>query len=99
MIRGVGRDLRQAVKEAAKTEGIGVGAWVRRSITSALGAMADGPAGLTELSKHVRVLEARLSVLEESYRTLHQAVYLTHRLADQSPAKKRMRWPRTKKSK
>jgi hypothetical protein len=91
MIRGVGRDLRQAVKNAAKEEGVSVGTWVRRSIVSALGAMADGPATLTELSEHMRVLEARLSVLEKSHRVLHQMVHSTDGLANSAATEKRAR--------
>jgi hypothetical protein len=99
MIRGVGRDIRKAVKDAAKTEGVNVGAWVRRSIVRALDATADGPTTVHELSEHVRLLGARLSVLEKSHRALHQQVHAADRLAGTSATEKRTRWRRTKKSK
>jgi len=92
MIRGVDREIRNAVKDAAKAEGVGVGTWVRRSLVRALDATADGPATVMDLSEHIRILGARLSVLEKSHRALHQKVHVTDRLTE-----KRTRWRRTKK--
>jgi hypothetical protein len=43
MIRGVDREIRKAIKDAAKTEGVSVGTWVRRSLVRALDPAADGP--------------------------------------------------------
>ena len=99
MIRGVDREIRNAVKNAAKTEGVSVGTWVRRSLVRALDATADGPANVIELSEHMRVLEARLSVLENSHRSLHQEVHIADRLTTKFESKKQTRWRRTKKSK
>jgi hypothetical protein len=70
MIRGVDREIRKAVKNAAKTEGVSVGVWVRRAIERGLEVAAKRPAG--DLSEHVHLLEARLNVLERSHRNLHQ---------------------------
>jgi hypothetical protein len=99
MIRGVDREIRKAIKDAAKAEGVSVGTWVRRSLVRALDATADGPATVMDLSEHVRVLGARLSVLEKSYRALHQEVHVTGRLTAKSASEKRTRWRRTKKLK
>lgn len=98
MIRGVGRDIRNAAKDAARKEGVGVGAWVRRLIIRALNATADESATLAELSEHVRILGARLSVLENLHRALRQEVHAAGPAA-LSTAKKRMRWRHTRKSK
>src|SRR5262249_62177281 len=76
MIRGVDREIRKAVKDAAKAEGISVGRWVRRSLVRALDACADGPATVMDLSERVRALGARLSVLEKSHRALHRDVHV-----------------------
>ena len=99
MIRGVGRDIRNAAKDAARKEGVGVGAWVRRSIIRALNATADEPATVAELSEHVRILGACLSIPENLHRTLHQEVHAADGPAALSTAKKRMRWRHTRKSK
>ena len=56
MIRGVDREMRKAIKDAAKAEGISVGTWVRRSLLRALDAAADGPTTLIDLSEHMRML-------------------------------------------
>jgi hypothetical protein len=97
MIRGVDREIRNAVKDAAKVEGVSVGTWVRRSLVQALDATAGGPTTLRDLSEHMRILGARLSVLENSHRALHRKVHVTNRLTDAS--EKRTRWRPTKKSK
>jgi hypothetical protein len=99
MIRGVDREIRKAIKDAAKAEGVSVGTWVRRSLVRALDASADAPATVMDLSERVRVLGARLSVLEQSHRALHQKLHVTDRLAANSAGEKRARWRRTKKSK
>jgi hypothetical protein len=99
MIRGVDREIRKAIKDAAKAEGISVGTWVRRSLVRALDASADGPATVMDLSERVRALAARLSVLEKSHRALHRELHVTDRLAVNSASETRARWRRTKKSK
>ncbi len=95
MIRGVDREVRKAAKDAAKAEGLSVGAWVRRSIVRALEAAADGPAAAMDLSQRMRLLEARLSVLEKSHLDLHQKV----RSAGKPASEKQTSWKRPKKSK
>ena len=98
MIRGVGRDIRKAVKDAAKTEGVSVGAGARRSIVRALDVTADGPPSVIALTERAHVA-ACLSVLERSHRALHQEVHAANRLVGTSATEKRTRWRRTKKSK
>jgi hypothetical protein len=97
MIRGVDREIRKAIKDAAKAEGVSVGTWVRRSLVRALDAGADGPVTVMDLNEHVRVLAARLGVLEKSHRALHRKLHVTDRLAANSGSG--TRWRRTKKSK
>ena len=99
MIRGVDRDVRKAIKDAASVEGISVGTWVRRSLLRALEATADGPATLIDLSERVRIFDARLSVLEKSHRALYQRVHTPQGRIAKSAAEQRTRWRRTKKSK
>ena len=99
MIRGVDREIRKAIKDAARAEGISVGTWVRRSLLRALDATADGPATLIDLSEKVRILGARLSVLEKSHRALHQSVHTADRLPAKSAAEQRSQWRRIKRSK
>ncbi|HKA79544.1 MAG TPA: hypothetical protein VKD43_05895 [Xanthobacteraceae bacterium] len=99
MIRGVDREIRKAIKDAARAEGISVGIWVRRGLLRTLEASADGPATLIDLSEKMRVLEARLSVLEKSHRTLHQRVHATAGPTSRVASEHRTRWRRTKKSK
>jgi hypothetical protein len=99
MIRGVDREIRKAVKDAAKAEGVSVGTWVRRSLVRGLDASADGPATVMDLSEHMRVLGARLSLLETSHRALHQKVHVGNGRTAQAASEKRTRWRRTKKSK
>jgi outer membrane murein-binding lipoprotein Lpp len=96
MIRGVDRDIRKAVKDAAKAEGISVGTWVRRSLVRGLDAGTDAPATVMDLSKHVRLLSARLSLLEKSHRALHREVHAAERPAAKSASEKR--WRPTRKS-
>src|ERR1700730_19153293 len=71
MIRGVDSATRKVVKAAAKAEGVSVGRWVRRALAAALNSAADGPSTIDSLSERMRLLEARLDVLEKSHRTLH----------------------------
>lgn len=99
MIRGVDHRTRKAIKDAAKAEGTSLGTWVRRALLRALDTTADGPATLMDLSERMRVLAARLSVLEKSHRDLHQSVHASESLIGKSEGEKRNRWPRTRKSK
>jgi localization factor PodJL len=99
MIRGVDREIRKAVKDAAKAEGISVGRWVRRSLVRALDASADGPATVMDLSERVRMLGARLSVLEKSHRALHRVVREAESPAAKSAHQKQTPWRRTRKLK
>jgi hypothetical protein len=68
MIRGVDPATRKVVKAAAKAEGVSVGRWVRRALAAALNASAGGPSTVDALSERLRLLEARLDVLEKSHR-------------------------------
>jgi hypothetical protein len=95
MIRGIGREIRKAVKDAAKTEGVSVGTWVRRSIVQGLDAAANGSTTFVELSKDVRMIAARLTVLEKSHRELHQKVHAADTLTSISSIEKRRKWRRT----
>jgi hypothetical protein len=98
MIRGVDREIREAIKDAAKTEGVSVGTWVRRSLVRALEPTADGPTTVIELSKHMQILNARLSVLEKSYRALHQKAHVADKPAAKSASEIPKRWRHTRKS-
>ena len=97
MIRGVDRETRKAIKDAARAEGISVGIWVRRGLLRTLEATANGPATLLDVSERMGVLEARLDMLEKSHRALHQSVQATDRPATNGASEQR--WRRTKKSK
>jgi hypothetical protein len=99
MIRAVDREIRKAIKDTAKAEGVSVGTWVRRSLVRALDASADGPASVMDLSERLRAFAARLNVLEKSHRALHRELHVADRLAADSASEKRARWRRTKKSK
>ena len=99
MIRGVDREIRKAIKDAARAEGISVGIWVRRGLLRTLEATANGPATLLDLSEKLGVLEARLSVLEKSHRVLHQRVHAPARPTTSAASEQLTRWRRTKKSK
>lgn len=99
MIRGVDRDIRKAVKEAAKAEGVGVGTWVRRAIVHALDAASDGPASSVDLAKRLHLLTVRLSVLEKSHRALHQQIQLAGRVPNRAANQKRKSWTQIRKSK
>jgi hypothetical protein len=99
MIRGVDREIRKAVKNAAKAEGVSVGTWVRRSLTRSLDVASKGPATITDLAERTRLLEARLGVLEGSHRTLHQKIQASVRPAARAANQKRVSWKKTRKSK
>jgi hypothetical protein len=99
MIRGVDREIRNAIKDAAKAEGVSVGTWVRRSLVRGLDASADAPATVMDLSEHMRILGARLAVLEKSHRALHQKVHVANGRAAKSTNENRTRWRRTRTSK
>jgi hypothetical protein len=99
MIRGVDRKVRRAVKDAAKAEGVGVGVWVRRALVRALDSSKDGPATVTGLSEHMRILGARLSVLEKSHRDLHQKFHAPDDLVAKPASEKRSKWRPTSRSK
>jgi hypothetical protein len=99
MIRGVDRETRKAIKDAARAEGISVGIWVRRGLLRTLEATANGPATLLDVSERMGILEARLSVLEKSHRVLHRRVHAADRPTTNGASGQRARWPRTKKSK
>jgi hypothetical protein len=99
MIRGVDRETRKAIKDAARAEGISVGTWVRRGLLRTLEATANGPATLLDLSERMGVLEARLGVLEKSHRVLHQRVHATGMPTMNGASEQLTRWRRTKKSK
>jgi hypothetical protein len=71
MIRGVDSATRRVVKAAAKAEGVSLGRWVGRALTAALGAGGARASSVDALSEQLRLLEARLEVLENSHRTLH----------------------------
>lgn len=99
MIRGVDRQVRKAVKSAAKAEGVGVGVWVRRVLVQALESPGGGPATASNLGDKIRLLGARLSALEKSHRSLNQKLHVPDKLATKSVSEKRAEWRRTSKSK
>jgi hypothetical protein len=99
MIRGVDREIRKAVKNAAKAEGVSVGAWVRRALLSSLDIASKGPATVADLAEQARLLEARLSVLERSHRSLHQKLQTGARPAARIANQKQVSWKKTRKSK
>jgi hypothetical protein len=99
MIRGVDREVRKAIKNAAKAEGMSVGTWVRRSLIGSLDVASKGPATVTDLAERMRLLEARLSVLERSHRALHQKVHVGVRPAAKLATQKQVSWKKTRKSK
>ena len=99
MIRGVDHEVRKAVKNAAKAEGMSVGTWVRRSLMRSLDVASKGPATVTDLAERMRLLEARLSVLERSHRALHQKASVGVRPAAKLAIQKQVTWKRTRKSK
>jgi hypothetical protein len=91
MIRGVDRKIRKAIKDAAKAEGVSVGTWVRRSLVQALNASVDGPPSTSGLNEHMRMLGARLSVLEKSHRALRRKVQVADKKTTRSASVKRTR--------
>jgi hypothetical protein len=74
MIRGVDPATRRAVKAAAEAEGMSVGRWVRRALSAALDAAAASPSTADTMDARLRLIEARLDVVEKSHRTLHHRV-------------------------
>lgn len=99
MIRGVDRETRKAIKDAARAEGISVGIWVRRGLLRTLEATANGPATLLDVSERMGALEARLDTLEKSHRLLHRRVHAADRPTTIAASEQRAKWRRTKKSK
>lgn len=74
MIRGVDRRVRKAIKDAAKAEGTNVGTWVLRALQRSLETAEGAPATVEGLKERMRLVEARMEVLEKSHRRLHQKV-------------------------
>ena len=102
MIRGVDRQVHKAIKDAAKAEGVSVGVWVRRALLQAIEASADGPATVMDLVEKIRMLTARLDVLEMSHHSLHPRGHMRGHALNRLTAKsanERTKWRRTKKSK
>jgi hypothetical protein len=99
MIRGVDREIRKSIKEAARAEGISVGTWVRRCLQQGLKAPPNGPASVMDLHEQLRKFEARLEILENSARALQPKIHVTDTRTGQSASEKRTRWRRTAKSK
>jgi hypothetical protein len=99
MIRGVDREIRKAIKDAAKAEGVSVGTWVRRCLVRGLDASADAPATMMDLSEHIRLLGTRLTLLEKSHRALHQEIHTADMQSANSANENRRRWRRTRTSK
>ena len=57
MIRGAGKSLRKAIKEAANAEGISIGSWVRRALERALEAAPKRPGPGSEVFTWIERLE------------------------------------------
>ena len=74
MIRGVDPATRKVVKSAAKAEGMSVGRWVRRALAAALDTSAASSSTADATGERLRLVEARLDVVEKSHRTLHHRV-------------------------
>jgi len=66
MIRGVDKAMRKAIKDAAKAEGISIGAWVTRALRRALDRAPDQPADIVTLADAVEMLDARVTMLEQA---------------------------------
>jgi hypothetical protein len=99
MIRGVDREIRRSIKEAAKAEGVSVGIWVRRSLVRALGANAASATNVTELNAHLEALGARVQALERSHRALQREFQHSERPGAEPTNERRSRWGRNRKSK
>jgi hypothetical protein len=99
MIRGVDREIRRSIKEAARAEGISVGTWVRRCLQRALKAPPDDPTSVMDLREQLRKFEVRLDILENSTRALPPKIHVADTRTGQSASEKRTRWRRTAKSK
>ena len=100
MIRGVDPATRKVVKAAAKAEGMSVGRWVRRALAVALDATAAGSSTADAAGERLRLLEARLDVLEKSHRTLHHRVLSSDYRSDADAVSRSDTdgWTHTKKS-
>lgn len=66
MLRGVGKDIRKAVKERAAAEGVSIGNWVKKALRLALEQPIDGrpppdvEERLAQLEHRMRRVEAAL---------------------------------------
>lgn len=63
MLRGVGKDIRKAVKERAAAEGVSIGKWVKKALRLALDQPAEG-AQASDLEERLSRLEARMRRME-----------------------------------
>jgi hypothetical protein len=103
MIRGVDRKVRNAVKAAAKAEGVSLGSWVRRAIERSLETPVNGALPLARLNRRIRLCEARMEMLEKLQRGLQRTVLAA---AIRTPRTRNgnakhgtsKSWPRAKKS-
>ena len=77
MIRGVDRKVRKAVKAAAKAEGVSLGVWVRRALERSLQTPVNGALPLSQLSRRIRLCEARMEMLEKLHRGLQNKILAT----------------------
>jgi len=98
MIRGVDRKMREAVKAAAKAEGASLGAWVRRALEQSLAKPADRALPLSQLSRRIRLCEARVEMLEKLHRGLQHKVFTAAIRASKGRNGNGKSWPRAKKS-
>jgi hypothetical protein len=98
MIRGVDRKVRKVVKAAAKAEGISLGVWVRRALERSLQKPASAALPLTQLSRRVRLCEARLEMLEKQQRGPLRKVLAATVRAPTTRNGNGKSWPRAKKS-
>jgi hypothetical protein len=87
MIRGVDRRVRKAIKDAAKAEGTSVGTWVLRALQRSLETAEGAPATVEGLKERMRLVEARMEVLEKSHRRLHQKVQAANHRIEKPQAK------------
>lgn len=63
MLRGVGKDIRKAVKERAAADGVSIGKWVKKALRSALDQSNDGHSP-PDFEDRLAQMEARLQRLE-----------------------------------
>jgi len=64
MIRGVDKTLQRAVKRRAKIEGLSIGGWVKRALTTALRDDAGGAPDVTAWLRRLDAVEARMEAIE-----------------------------------